>query len=63
VKDAGFAPLQVWVRRSPGDSAIRALIEVEGLVTDDDPRLAAIAGLEAAPVVIGGFAVPVGDEI
>jgi len=62
VKEAGFVPLQMWVRRSAGESSIRALVEVEGLVTDDDPRLAAIAGLEAAPVVIGGFAVPVGDE-
>ena len=58
VKDSGFAPGQIWVKRVPGDSAIRALVEVEGFVEDTDPRLAAIAGLIAPPVVIGGFAVP-----
>ena len=58
VKDSGFAPGQIWVKRVPGDSAIRALVEVEGFVEDTDPRLAAIAGRIAPPVVIGGFAVP-----
>jgi hypothetical protein len=43
-------------------SRVRALIEVAGFVEDGDPRLAAIVGVEAAPIVIGGFAVPVGDE-
>lgn len=58
VKDSGFAPGQIWVKRIPGDAAIRALIEVEGFVEDTDPRLAAISGLDAPPVVIGAFAVP-----
>ena len=31
------------------------------LVAEDDPRLAAIAGLEAPPVVVGGYAVPLGE--
>jgi chorismate mutase/prephenate dehydratase len=61
-KDAGFTPLTVWVRRGPGEGTVRALIEVAGFVEDGDPRLAAIVGVEAAPIVIGGFAVPVGDE-
>jgi chorismate mutase len=61
VKDAGFEPGSLWVRRLAGDSRISALVEVEGLVADDDPRLGAIAGLEAPPVVIGGYAVPLGD--
>jgi hypothetical protein len=51
----------MWVRRVPGDARIRALVEVEGLVEDDDPRLAALAGLDAPPVAIGGFAVPLGE--
>ncbi len=58
VKEAGFTPGQIWVRRIAGAAYISALAEVEGLVADDDPRLAAITGLEAKPVVIGGFAVP-----
>jgi hypothetical protein len=51
------------VKRAPGDTKIRVLVEVEGLVEDDDPRLAAIAGLDARPVVIGGFAVPLGEAL
>ena len=61
VREAGFEPGTLWVRRLAGDSQISALVEVEGLVTDDDARLGAIAGLEAAPMVIGGYAVPLGE--
>ena len=62
VREAGFEPGTMWVRRLPGDTRITALVEVDGLVEDNDPRLAAIAGLEAPPVVIGGYAVPLGDN-
>ncbi|HTJ90817.1 MAG TPA: chorismate mutase [Acidocella sp.] len=61
VGQAGFTPGTVWVRRTPNGSRLCALVEVEGLVADDDPRLAAIAGLEVRPVVIGGYAVPLDD--
>jgi chorismate mutase / prephenate dehydratase len=60
-KEAGFTPGTVWVRRLAHEPRLRALVEVEGLVADDDPRLAAIAGLEVPPVVIGGYAVPLGE--
>jgi chorismate mutase-like protein len=63
VREAGFEPGALWVRRLPGDARLHALVEIAGLVEDADPRLAAIAGLDAAPVVIGGFAVPLGDNI
>jgi hypothetical protein len=56
--EAGFAPGQFWLRRVPGDSRIRALVEVDGLVEDEDPRLAAIAGLEGKPFVVGAYALP-----
>jgi chorismate mutase / prephenate dehydratase len=62
IKEAGFAPGSIWVKRAPGDTRIRALVEVDGLVEDEDPRLAAIAGLGAPPVVIGGFALPIGEN-
>ncbi len=61
VKDAGFEPGALWVRRLAGDSRLHALVEVAGLVEDADPRLATIAGLDGAPVVIGGFALPLGE--
>ncbi len=61
LKDGGFSPGQIWVKRIPGDSAILALAELEGFVEDTDPRLATIAGLNTPPVVIGAFAVPMGD--
>jgi chorismate mutase-like protein len=54
---AGFSPLAIWVKRA-GEAGIRALVEVEGLVEDDDPRLAAITGLNAPAIVLGGYAVP-----
>jgi chorismate mutase len=59
--EAGFTLLAIWMKRVPGDALMQALVEVEGFVPDDDARLAAIAGLDAAPVVIGAFAVPLGD--
>ena len=58
LKDAGFTPGQIWIRRVAGDSAIRALVEVDGFLEEDDPRLAAILGLVAPPVLVGGYAVP-----
>jgi chorismate mutase len=58
---AGFAPGTIWVKRVAPDQGIRALVEVEGLVEDDDPRLAAITGLDAPAAVLGGYAVPLGE--
>jgi len=63
IKEAGFNPGSTWIKRLPGDARIRALVEVDGLVEDDDPRLAAIMGAEAPPVVIGGYAVPLSDTL
>ncbi|WP_298224517.1 chorismate mutase [Acidocella sp.] len=61
VAAAGFAPGSLWVKRLPGDSRMLALVEVDGLVSNTDPRLAAIAGVDAPPQAIGGYAVPVGE--
>ncbi len=54
---AGFAPGAIWLKRI-SDAEMLALVEVDGLVDDDDPRLEQIAGLLAPPSVIGGFAIP-----
>ena len=37
----------------------RGLVDVEGTVTDADPRLLRLAGLVRRPVVLGAYAVPV----
>jgi chorismate mutase / prephenate dehydratase len=54
---AGFAPGSIWLKRV-SDADVLALVEVDGLVNDDDPRLEQITGLHAPASVIGGFAVP-----
>lgn len=54
--EAGLTVGTVILRRDPG--AERALAEVEGFVAEDDPRL---AQLQPRPVVVGAYAVPVGD--
>ncbi len=59
---AGFAPGSIWIKRGVAEAGVRALVEVDGLVADDDPRLAALTGLEEPAAVIGGFAVPLGEE-
>ncbi len=53
---AGFVTGQVWQHRA-GDITL-ALIEVDNLVEDHDPRLTQITGLDRPAWVIGGYAVP-----
>ncbi len=55
---AGFIQVGTLMRR--GGQVAYALIEVEGLVADGDPRLARIADADRPPVVLGGYAVPIG---
>lgn len=55
---AGLEPGLVLLRRDPGATAADALVEVGGYVTDDDPRLAQIAGVPRRPVVLGAYAIP-----
>jgi chorismate mutase-like protein len=54
---AGFPGALILLRRD-ADLRGAVLVEVDGLVEDDDARLQQIAGLEAPAWVIGGFAVP-----
>lgn len=63
---AGFTPASVLLRRDPGASTARALVEVEGFVTDTDPRLGAASLLSLGdsrhgPVVLGAYAIPIGE--
>lgn len=59
---AGFQPGATILRRDQGAQVAQALVEVEGMVTDGDPRLAALGDVLRPPVVLGAFAVPVEDE-
>jgi chorismate mutase len=59
--EAGFSVGGSILRRDPNDPMALALIDVDGHVTQDDPRLATLAALRP-PVVLGSYAVPVDGE-
>jgi chorismate mutase len=56
---AGFSAGPVTLRRDPGSDVAYALVDVDGFVSDADPRLAALQSVLRAPVVLGAYAVPV----
>ena len=59
---AGFAQKDTLLRRDAG--VARALVEVEGLVGDGDPRLAGLGEALPPPVVLGAYAIPLeGDGV
>ena len=61
---AGFAPRDTLLRRDPRAQVAQALIEVEGLVRDDDPRLSRLTEALRPPVVVGAYAIPLeGDGV
>ena len=57
--EAGFAPLATLLRRDPAARMAQALVEVDGFVTDDDPRFVALqrSALVRAKV-LGAYPVP-----
>jgi hypothetical protein len=55
---AGLTPCSVILRRDEGAAVAHALVEVDGYVTDDDPRLAGIGAVSRRPVVLGAYAIP-----
>jgi chorismate mutase/prephenate dehydratase len=50
------------LRRDATAQTAQALVEVDGYVTEEDPRLARLAENAARPVVLGAYAVPVDGE-
>ncbi|HUN39197.1 MAG TPA: chorismate mutase [Acetobacteraceae bacterium] len=56
---AGFSPGMVLLRRDRGARVVHGLVEVNGHVGADDARLQAVAAMRP-PLVLGGYAVPVG---
>ena len=59
---AGFKPLSILLNRPTGAPVAQLLVEVEGFVALDDPRLGRIGGLQAPPLVVGAYAVAITDE-
>ena len=55
---AGLTPDTVILRRDQGAPVAHALVEVEGFLADDDPRLAGLAAVLRRPVVLGAYAIP-----
>jgi chorismate mutase / prephenate dehydratase len=60
---AGLAPASIILRRDPAGQTAHGLIDVDGYVTDDDPRLASLGEAVRRPVVLGAYAVPVEGEV
>ncbi len=56
---AGLLAGPVILRRDPGAAAAQVLVDVEGFVTDADPRLAALPSVLRRPVVLGAYAIPI----
>ena len=54
---AGLPAGAMVLWRYPGSAHAQVLVEVEGFVADDDPRLAAVP---RRPMVLGGYAIPTG---
>lgn len=59
---AGFDAASIILRREQGDPAAQALVDVAGLVADDDTRLSALTDMLRPPVVLGAYAVPLNGE-
>ena len=58
----GFHAGPIIMRRDADAPAACALVEVEGFVGDDDPRLATLREAGCSPTVLGAYAVPVGGK-
>lgn len=56
---SGITPGSMLLRRDAAGGPTYGLIDLEGYMQDDDPRLAALASVVHQPVVLGGYAVPV----
>jgi chorismate mutase / prephenate dehydratase len=55
---AGLPPCSMILRQDQGAPVARALVEVDGHLTDADPRLTEVASVLRPPVVLGAYAIP-----
>lgn len=58
----GLPPAAMILRRDPAGQAAHGLVEVDGYIAEDDPRLAALAERAARPLLLGAYAVPIEGE-
>jgi chorismate mutase / prephenate dehydratase len=56
--NAGLPPGSVILRRDQDAQVAHALVEVDGHLADDDPRLTGIAAVRRRPILIGAYAIP-----
>jgi chorismate mutase len=61
VADAGFVASGILLRRDPQNEMAVALVDLDGFVTDEDPRLNELGALRT-PVVLGAYAMPIDGE-
>jgi chorismate mutase len=59
--ELGFTTSGILLRRAEHDPRSLVLVDVDGYVTEDDPRLAMLTTLRP-PVVLGAYAMPVDGE-
>lgn len=59
---AGLTPAAMILRRDAMAQTAQGLVEVEGYVAEDDPRLAALAESAVRPVVLGAYALPIEED-
>ena len=59
---AGLDAGRTLLRHDPTLPVAQALVDVDGFVTDDDPRLAALSDALRPPVVLGAYALPVEED-
>jgi chorismate mutase/prephenate dehydratase len=57
---AGLKPETMILLRQAGSPASNVLIEVDGYLTDNDPRLSRLGSLLRRPIVVGSYASPIG---
>ena len=60
---AGLSPETMVLVREQGSHAAHVLIEVDGYLSDDDPRLTQLGAVFRRPVVIGSYAVPFTESV
>ena len=59
---SGLQPGTILARRDAAGGGGHGLVDLDGHMTDDDPRLRSLAGIVQRPMVLGGYAVPVAAD-